>query len=172
MGYMPTLFFVGGIMISPPLDEIRHLVQEIAESEKLELVDVEFKAGKSRSLLRIYIDKQGGVTLADCENVSRQLSVLLDVKDLMKNAYILEVSSPGIDRYFQTDRDYFRSIGKNVKLHVSTGHVTGKLMEINDEQITIERDGSLQSIPRTEVLRAQQEIGLAAQPRKEHKKRK
>ena len=158
-------------MLTAQLDEIRHVVKDIVESERLELVDVEYKEGKARSLLRIYIDKDGGVTLSDCENVSRQLSAVLDVKDLLNGAYILEVSSPGVDRTFQTDRDYFRSIGRTVKILAAGESIMGRLTDVNDESITLDVSGTLRMIPRSDIQRAQQEIGLVAQP-KHHKKHK
>ena len=172
MGYRPTLFFDGEIVLAPPLDEIRHLAQDIVESEKLELVDVEFKAGKSRSLLRIYIDKQGGVTLSECETVSRQLSAILDVKDLVKDAYILEVSSPGLDRPFKTDRDYQRNVGKLVKLQLAEGSTTGILKDVNDDFVVLDQNGASREIRRESIVRAQQEIELSAQPKKNQRKRK
>ena len=157
-------------MLAPPLDEIRHLARNVVESEHLELVDIEFKSGKSRSLLRIYIDKDGGVTLSDCETISRQLSAILDVKDLVKDAYILEVSSPGIDRPFKTDRDYERNVGKVVKVQLSEESVRGKLEQVNEDSIVLNQNGSLRTIQKNEVVRAQQEIELAAQPKKNKRK--
>lgn len=157
-------------MLAPPLDEIRHLARDVVESEHLELVDIEFKSGKSRSLLRIYIDKEGGVTLFECETISRQLSAILDVKDLVKDAYILEVSSPGIDRPFKTDRDYQRNIGKLVRIQLSEDSVRGKLDQLNEDSIVLNENGSLRMIRRDEIVRAQQEIELVAHPKKNKRK--
>jgi ribosome maturation factor RimP len=157
-------------VLAPPLEEIRHLARDVVESEHLELVDIEFKSGKSRSLLRIYIDREGGVTLADCELISRQLSAILDVKDLVKDAYILEVSSPGIDRPFKTDRDYERNVGKVVKVQLSEESVRGKLEQVNEDSIVLNQNGSFRTIQKNDVVRAQQEIELAAQPKKNKRK--
>src|SRR5205085_4155483 len=101
----PLSFFLGGVFLQPSLTEIEELTREIVESEGLELVDIEYKSGQARDLLRIFIDKNGGVTLHECEVVSHQVGALLDVKDFIRNTYVLEVSSPGIDRPFKTDRD-------------------------------------------------------------------
>jgi len=157
-------------VLAPTLDEIRHLARDVVESEHLELVDVEFRSGKSRSLLRIYIDKEGGVTLSDCETISRQLSAILDVKDLLKDAYILEVSSPGIDRPFQTDRDYQRSVGKIVKVQLAEDSVRGKLEQVQEDSIVLNQNGSLRTIRKDEIVRAHQEIELLAQPKKNKRK--
>ena len=158
------------------LNEIQQIAERIVESEGMELVDIEYKPGRNRSLLRIYIDKEGGVTLNDCENVSRQLSTVLDVKDLLKSAYVLEVSSPGLDRPLQTDRDYRRAIGRILKLSLmdeqgKTESVTGKLLEATDEQIVLEEDGKGRNIPRRMVKRAVQDV-ILGQPKKNRKKRK
>ena len=158
------------------LDEIQKIAEKVVESEGIELVDIEYKPGKTRSLLRIYIDKEGGVTLSDCENVSRQVSAVLDVKDLLKSAYVLEVSSPGLDRPLRTDRDYRRAIGRLLKLnlmdeHGKTESVTGKLLEAKEEEVLLEMEGKTRSIPRSMVKRAVQEVTLG-QPKMNRKKRK
>lgn len=162
---------------SPPLHEIEELTRKIAESEGLELMDLEYKTGQSRNLLRVFIDKNGGVTLSDCENLSRQLSAVLDVNDLLKNAYILEVSSPGIDRPFRTDHDYQRSVGRNVRITFEdeSGKVqqsVGLLTAIDNDTVTIEHQGESARIERERIKRAQQEIPMPAHPIKRRKKRK
>lgn len=162
-------------MEAAALDTIQELALRIIESEGLELLDLEFKMGKTRGLLRIFVDKAGGVALADCENVSRQLSAVLDVKDLIPNAYVLEVSSPGIDRPFRTDRDYERSLGKAVKVQYSVGEqqsetVVGTLLEVNDQEIMIRREERMQSIRRDAIRRVHQEIILPAHPQPKRKK--
>jgi ribosome maturation factor RimP len=161
---------------SPMLDEIRQMARRIAESEGLDLVDLEFKSGRSRSLLRIFIDKKGGVTLSDCENVSRQMSAQLDVKDLIRSAYVLEVSSPGLDRPFRTDRDYERAINQLVRIQIrleeaGTEQLVGKLLGFDDENLQMDVEGRSRSILRDQVIRAQQEIGFPAKPKKNHRKR-
>lgn len=163
-------------MQAPPIEQIQELAQRITQSEGLELVDVEFKIGKARSLLRVFIDKNGGVTLSDCETVSRQLSAILDVKDIISSAYVLEVSSPGIDRPFKTDRDYERSLGKAIKvLYTTNGEsqsVTGTLLEMNDQEIVVQQGNEMRRIPRDDVRRVHQEILLPSHPRPHRKKHK
>ncbi|HID93596.1 MAG TPA: hypothetical protein EYP60_05820 [bacterium (Candidatus Stahlbacteria)] len=77
------------------LEEIQKLVEKVLDGTSIFLVDIEIKGGDRPSLLRIYIDKPGGVTIDDCANVSRELSDLLDIEDVIKHKYTLEVSSPG-----------------------------------------------------------------------------
>ena len=162
-------------MASEPITEIQEIARRITESEGLELIDFEFKPSRQRSLLRIYIDKEGGVTLSDCENVSRQIGAILDVKDILKSAYVLEVSSPGLDRPLRTDRDYQRSVGRLVKWNLMDDQgkleqVTAKLVEVTDEAVVVETDGKTKSIPRNHIKKAVQEIVLG-QPKKSFKKR-
>lgn len=164
-------------MGSPPLHEIEELTRKIAESEGLELMDLEYKTGQSRNLLRVFIDKSGGVTLSDCENLSRQLGVVLDVNDLVKDAYVLEVSSPGLDRPLRTDHDYRRSIGRTVRISFEEQdgkviQVVGLLTAVDDEAITIQQEGKILRIERDRVRRAQQDIPIPAHPAKRKKKRK
>ena len=88
----------------------------ILESLGMELVDIEFvKAGRD-SVLRLFIDKEGGITLDDCADVSRELSAILDVEDIIPGHYSLEVSSPGLDRPLKTPADYERFAGRLVKV--------------------------------------------------------
>ena len=157
------------------LDQIQEIAGRIVASEGLELVDIEFKPGKNRGLLRIFIDKDGGVTLNDCENVSRQLGTILDVEDVIKSAYVLEVSSPGLDRPMRTDREYRRAIGFRVKLTTvddqgNTEQMTGKLIGMSDEDLVLEDRGKSRTISRAMVKRAIQDLVLG-QPKKNSKKR-
>jgi ribosome maturation factor RimP len=157
------------------LDLIQEIAGRIVSSEGLELVDIEYKPGKNRGLLRIFIDKEGGVTLSDCENVSRQLGTILDVEDVIKNAYVLEVSSPGLDRPMRTDRDYRRAIGYRIKATIvddqgNSEQVTGKLLAVSDQDLVLEDRGKNRTIPRSFVKRAIQDLVLG-QPKKNLKKR-
>ena len=88
----------------------------IIEEHGLELVDVEYVKEGSSWYLRAYIDKPGGITIDDCEAVSRKLSDQLDEKDYIEDAYILEVSSPGLGRPLKKEKDYKRSLGAEVEI--------------------------------------------------------
>ena len=95
---------------------VENLAKPIIEELGLELVDIEYVREGADWYLRIYIDKDGGVTLDDCESVSRPLSKKLDEVDPIPQAYLLEVSSPGVERPFKKDRDFEKAIGENVKI--------------------------------------------------------
>lgn len=92
------------------------LLQPIIEEHTIELVDVEYVKEAGNWYLRVYIDKEGGVTIDDCETVSRALDKKLDEKDPIKDQYILEVSSPGLDRPLKKEKDFIRNIGKRVEI--------------------------------------------------------
>src|SRR5271157_20212 len=98
------------------LEKIREMAERVATSEGLYLVDVELKGGNSNALLRIYIDKSGGVSHADCALVSEQLGVMLDVEDVFPGRYTLEVSSPGLDRKLTNPRDFTYFVGRRARL--------------------------------------------------------
>lgn len=92
------------------------MLMPIIESHQFELVDVEYVKEGGSWYLRAYIDKEGGITVDDCEVVSRAFSDLLDVEDFIEDAYILEVSSPGLGRPLKKEKDYIRSMGKELEI--------------------------------------------------------
>jgi len=98
------------------LEAIRAMAERVAASEGLTLVDVELKGGRSNPLLRVYIDKPEGVSHADCQLVSEQLSAMLDVEDPFPGSYTLEVSSPGLDRKLVKPSDYEHFTGRRARL--------------------------------------------------------
>lgn len=117
-------------------------IEKIVSSEGLELVHVEYRKQGRGWLLRIDIDKEGGVMLADCELVSHQVSAFLYVEDVVPAEYELQVSSPGLDRKFYKESDYRKFIGRLVRVRTSTAirglHViVGRLEEFDGKQIVV-----------------------------------
>lgn len=98
------------------LNKIRGLAERVATSEGLALVDVELKGSERNPLLRITIDKPGGVSHGDCQRVSEQVSAILDVEDPFPGSYLLEVSSPGLDRALVRESDYAHFAGRRARL--------------------------------------------------------
>jgi ribosome maturation factor RimP len=98
------------------LEKIRCIAERVVASEGLALVDVQLKGGQANPLLRVYIDKPQGVSHADCQLVSEQLSAILDVEDPFPGSYVLEVSSPGLDRKLEKPSDYTHFIGLRARL--------------------------------------------------------
>lgn len=96
-------------------DVVYEICKPVVDKHKFELVEVEYKKEGGEWYLRIYIDKEGGITIDDCQAVSEEVSELLDQADPIDSSYIFEVSSPGIDRPLKTERDYQKSMGKLVE---------------------------------------------------------
>lgn len=133
------------------------LIQPIVDEKGFELVDVEYVKEGSNWYLRAYVDKQGGITINDLEAVSRKLSDRLDEEDFISDAYILEVSSPGLGRPIKKDKDFNRNIGNDIEIHLYRAingqkQYVGQLKSYNKEIIVIENeDGSEVSIDRINV---------------------
>jgi ribosome maturation factor RimP len=111
------------------LETIRQMAERVATSEGLHLVDVELKGVSSNQLLRIYIDKPGGVSHGDCSLVSEQLSALLDVEDLFPGRYVLEVSSPGLDRKLTRPSDFTYFAGRRARVVLKEAAGEQKVLE-------------------------------------------
>ena len=123
------------------------LIMPLIEQHQFELVDVEYVKEGGNWYLRAYIDKPGGITVDDCELVSRALSDLLDEHDFIEDAYILEVSSPGLGRPLKKDKDFARSIGEEVDVESVFRAIqhqkdfTGILKAYDKEKIVLELEG-------------------------------
>src|SRR5512136_728888 len=98
------------------VEKVTDIAESILRSFDMELVDLEYTKEGRQMVLRLYIDKAGGITLDDCASVSRELSAILDVEDVVAEKYTLEVSSPGLNRPLKTEADYRRYLGKLVKI--------------------------------------------------------
>jgi ribosome maturation factor RimP len=133
------------------------LLEPIMQSHNFELVDVEYVKEGGNWFLRAYIDKDGGISVDDCEIVSRTLSDLLDKDDFIPDAYILEVSSPGLGRQLKKEKDYARSINKEVEIRLYKAiekqkEYVGILLSYDTETIKIELDDeSTMDIPRSNI---------------------
>ncbi len=124
-----------------------------------ELVDLEHGAGRGSAVVRLYIDRPGGVGIEDCERVSREVSALLDVEDPIPTAYALEVSSPGFDRVLRTRAHFERFAGSRVTVELAAARAgrrryTGTLLAVGDSGIELEVDGERVTLGFAEVARA------------------
>ena len=122
------------------------LVLPLIEQNHFELVDVEYVKEGGNWYLRVYIDKENGINIDDCELISRALSDLLDEKDFIDDAYILEVSSPGLGRPLKKEKDFERSLMEEVELKLykakdGSKDYKGILKAYDKESVTIEEDG-------------------------------
>ena len=121
------------------------LLAPIAEVNQVEIYDVEYVKEGSNWYLRAYIDKDGGIAVDDCEVISRILSDWLDKTDFIEDSYILEVSSPGLGRPLKKEKDFARSIGKEVDIRLYRARdkqkdFTGILTEYDKDSVTIETE--------------------------------
>lgn len=133
------------------------LIEPIINENNFELVDVEYVKEGATWYLRIYIDKDGGINIDDCEIVSRAFSELLDTNEFITDSYILEVSSPGLGRQLKKDRDFERSIGEEIEIKLYKAinkqkEIVGLLQKYNKESLIIELDdGNEMEIKRTDI---------------------
>lgn len=132
------------------------LLLPIVEKFGVEIYDVEYVKEGVDWYLRAYIDKEGGVDIIDCENVSRALSDALDEKDFMKDAYILEVSSPGLGRTLKKDRHLLKSIGMEVEIKTykpinKCKEFAGVLESFDDKEIVISENGTKKQFNRADI---------------------
>lgn len=134
------------------------LITPILDRLGFELWDVEYVKEGADYYLRAYIDKDGGITIDDCVDVSRALSDELDREDFIEDAYILEVSSPGLGRVLKKDKDFERSIGRMVEIKTykpidGTKEFTGTLKSYDKEKITIDTDGAERDFARADTAK-------------------
>lgn len=140
------------------IDEIRRLVEPVLEEQGLELVEVQFRQENIGWVLRIVIFKQQGVTIDDCTLVSKEVSHLLDVEDLIAQKYHLEVSSPGLDRPLKTERDFLRNRGEKVRVTVENEGgaetVTGRIEDVREAALHLAGEKDEWTIPLESIRKA------------------
>ena len=123
--------------------EVTKLIERILDEMDFDLVDIEYLLGRGKWILRIYIDKEGGITLDDCARVSREIGDLIDVKDIFQHKYVLEVSSPGINRRLRKEKHFLQAVGNKVKIKMIVPvnrrrNFTGYLRNVQDGTLYLE----------------------------------
>ncbi|EHL09280.1 hypothetical protein HMPREF0322_00005 [Desulfitobacterium hafniense DP7] len=141
------------------MEQVEAIIAPVITEQGLELVDVEYVKEGAHWYLRIYIDKEGGVDIDDCTNVSHLVSEVLDKHDPIAQAYMLEVSSPGLERPLKKDEDFERFTGKLVRVltkEVYQGYkeFTGYLVGLIEDDIVLEYEKERMAIPRAIVDKA------------------
>ena len=144
-------------------EKIAALAEGVAQDELVELVGVEIAAEGPRPAVRVFIDREGGVRLGDCESFSRKLGAILDVEDPLSGPYSLEVSSPGLDRRLSSPKHFAAFLGKRVKVSLSapvdgSRNFRGVLAGSDEEGIALERDGRIFRLPYRLMRRANLEV--------------
>lgn len=137
-------------------DKLKQLIEPSIDALGYELVQVELTQSGKDPVLRIYIDAPGGILVEDCERVSRDLSVLFDVEDPLPGTYLLEVSSPGLDRPLTKPAHFARVLEQKVKVLMRSyvlgrRRFTGQLVEANDEYIVVEVDGETYELALSDI---------------------
>lgn len=144
--------------------KILTLAKQVADELGIEVFDIEL-LGKGKLLLRVIIDKEGGVTLDDCESFSRSIGTVLDVENPFHSAYTLEISSPGLDRPLKSLRDFEKNIGKLVRIITgekiqNQNFFIGRIIGINNDLIKILVNKRQIDIPFDKISKARLEIEL------------
>ena len=158
-------FFIFGVAVGRKdeiLNKVREIAAPLAAQEGLELIDVELGGPGGRQILRLFIDKSGGVSLDDCSSISRAVSAALDVEDPIQGAYDLEVSSPGLDRPLRTPEHFQKFAGKRVRVRTfgplpeceNRKTFVGILQGYDNETIVLDVDGRIFRVPHAQVSKA------------------
>jgi ribosome maturation factor RimP len=139
--------------------QVTDLIEPILHEMDFELVDVDYLSEHGKWVLRIYIDRAGGVTIDDCARISGELGDLIDIKDIVRHEYVLEVSSPGLNRPLKNEADFARVIGKKVKVKMrmpvnGRRNFSGYLKDVRDHIIYIEDEGELITLSWPEIDKA------------------
>ncbi len=168
-GCLPAFFLKGVLqklkeMTSKEIvDRVDTIVNPILSDEGMELVEIEYRRESIGWVLRLYIDKAGGITLDDCTRISHEVGRSLDVEDFIAIPYTLEVSSPGLNRPLKKEKDFIKYRNQNVKVKTfdpveNRRQFKGKLLGLSENRIEIEADGGVFQIPLTNVAKANLEI--------------
>ncbi|MDD5657957.1 MAG: ribosome maturation factor RimP, partial [Elusimicrobia bacterium] len=136
--------------------DIEKLVEPLLAQEEAELVDLQSLRESGRLILRFFLDKPGGITLDDCEHLSNRIGALLDEADAVAGSYVLEVSSPGLDRVLKKEKDFLRFAGKAVKVRLRAAregrrNFKGTLIGFEAGRVLLEGEGGRWEFPLPEI---------------------
>lgn len=145
------------------LQEVCQVVDPILQSQGMELVDLEYQRESPGWVLRIYIDREGGITVEDCAELSGELGAILEVRDLIANPYTLEVSSPGLTRPLKKPEDYNKYRNRLVKIKTfepieGQKNFKGVLQGLEDGKVHMQAEGRILEIPLRDIAKANLEI--------------
>ena len=146
-------------MTESVLKEIERLIEPVLAEMGIDLVDMEYRSGQGRRVLRIYADRPTGINLDDCAMVSREIGNLLDVKDLLQQHYVLEVSSPGLNRPLKREKDFLRALGQKIKVKTAVPlkgrrNFSGVLQSFENGVLQLKLDDTVVQIPEKSVKKA------------------
>ena len=155
------------------VDRVRAIILPIVLNEGMEVVDIEYRRESGGWVLRVILDKEGGVTLDDCTRVSQEAGRSLDVEDIIPTSYTLEVSSPGLTRPLKTERDFMKYLHRLVKVKTvdpigNRRQFKGRLLKVSENGVEIQVEGRIFQIPLANVAKANLEVDQDVL-RKEHR---
>jgi ribosome maturation factor RimP len=137
---------------------IEEAVVPVTRDHGLELVDLEWRGARPRGVLRLFVDKPGGVGIGDCERLSREVGDVLDAAAVIEGGYDLEVSSPGLDRQLRTEREFRWAVGKRVRCWLTDGReVSGRLAAVTLDRLVLDGSGDRVELGRADVAKARLE---------------
>src|SRR3989338_9193942 len=144
---------------SPLVRRLTELVVPVVVGSGCELVELQFRREAPGWVLRVIIDKEDGIGIDDCSRISREVAHLLEVEDPIEQSYILEVSSPGLDRPLKRERDFLRCMGKKAKVVVKEpidglNQCIGLIEDVTQESVTLRTDHGMVEIPFTRMKKA------------------
>jgi ribosome maturation factor RimP len=145
------------------VERVKAIADPILLNEGLELVEIQYRREARGWVLRLYIDKEGGVTLADCTRISQEVGRSLDIEDVILTPYTLEVSSPGLTRSLIDEKDFVRYCNHLIKVKTfdpieNRRQFKGKLLKVSEKQIQIETEGKIFQIALSNVAKAHLEL--------------
>lgn len=140
-------------------NRIKEIVLPLIKDQNFELVDLEIKGKGPTTILRIFVDKPGGITLDECTALSEKLSLNLDVEDFFPQRYTLEVSSPGLDRPLISESDFKRKIGENIKVFLkipvdNKSVIEGRIEDFKDQKLWLNSEGESKAIAFEKIEKA------------------
>ncbi len=143
------------LFLLPMIDKIKEVIEPVLQEEKAELVEIIFRKEAGRQVLRLLVDKDGGIQMVDCVRLNQKI---------IQESYVIEVDSPGIDRLFKTKRDYERALGRLIRVTLAERILDKKeyiarLEEVSDAGVKIEvKKKGVIEIPFERIVRAREEI--------------
>jgi len=138
------------------VDRVRELVEPYLSQNGAELIDIIYRREQPGMVLRLLVDTPAGITIDECEAINNYLSELLDSQNLIEEHYVIEVSSPGLDRPIKTDRDFERVMGREITANTfepvdGKKEIEGTLVGMNKDEVVLESDGISTVIPRQKI---------------------
>ncbi|MDY6861403.1 MAG: ribosome maturation factor RimP [Thermodesulfobacteriota bacterium] len=141
-------------------EDIRRVAEPAIEALGMELIKVEIATKHKGRILRLYIDKEGGINLDDCVTISRQINPMLDVENILKGSYTIEVSSPGLDRPLTREKDFIKYKGESIKIETKESienrkNFQGEIVDIKDKILVLKiEEGKTAEIPLFLIMKA------------------